>query len=249
MNDIDDNIASNAIKQKRKRPIALRVIAAAAAAVLLLTGFQALKRYKHPYESGANGVFIWNVHQFSYNITEKKDLNIPTKDELLESGFIDKDDAEDDDYWFLFEDALPSDVLKLYNFKTITLGNDNFIEQPGEVCAGSMLQDSKGRIDGMYFRYLLTHKKTGVTLCFSCEVYIKKFDMTHRYTDHRPDDRELIFLNDDSMCLLLEHRHNEDLVNSIADFSYDGVIYRIDTPYLNVDKERMKEVLFDLGVL
>lgn len=245
MNDIDDNIAANAIKKKRVRPITL-TIAAAAAAVLLFTGFQSLTRFKSRYDRGATGVFIYNYHQFCYNLTDKR-LNIPAKDELLKTGAVEVFE-DGDGYSVLFEDALPSDILKLCNAQPITLGNDNFTEQPGEVRI-EYISLNNGQNTHMQFNYSLTHKKSGVILDFNCEVSIKDHDTLMEYHGCKPDDRELISLNDNSMCLLLEHRHNEDLVNSIADFSYDGVIYRIDTPYLNVDKERMKEVLFDLGVL
>lgn len=243
LNDIDTQYI---IKPKRKKRLIALMIAAAAAAMMLMTGFTVV------LASGSPGVNVQigrhTDHQFSYNITDKKGLNTPTKDELLKMGGVD-DGIENSMYSFYFEDALPSDILKLYNAEPITLGNDNFIEQPCKIFVNS-LSYNDGQCDYLDFNYQLTHKKSGVILRFSCYVSINDFDPIVTHETDETFDKEIIPLNDGSMCLILEqHIEKTDGSYSKADFSYDGIIYRVISTANNVDKELMKEILSDLGVL
>lgn len=259
LNDIDTRYI---VKPKRVKHIkTIKYASAAAAACLVLssaavavaassTGFNF--RVITPAETPGVNVEIDNHtdHQFSYNITDKKNVKVLTKDELLEMGAVEQGDVENGIYSFLFEDALPSDILKLYNAEPITLGNDNFTEQPGNVCISS-LGYNNGQCDYLNFDYELTHKKSGITLHFNCYVSIDGFDLT---TTHETDEiskfnKETVILNDDTECLLLEQRMEDGDVSSTADFSYDGIIYIVNSLFNNMDMEQMKEVLADLGVL
>lgn len=257
LNDIDTRYI---VKPKRVKHIkTIKYASAAAAACLVLssaavavaassTGFNF--RVITPAETPGVNVEIDNHtdHQFSYNITDKKDLNILTKDELLKMGA--EVGSEESIYSACFEDALPSDILKLYNAEPITLGNDNFIEQPCKIFISS-LGYNNGQCDYLNFDYELTHKKSGIALHFNCYVSLDGFDLT---TTHETDEiskfnKETVVLNDDTECLLLEQRMEDGDVRSTADFSYDGIIYIVDSLFNNMDMEQMKEVLADLGVL
>lgn len=252
LNDIDTRYIIE--PKRRKRPIAL-IIAAAAAALMLMTGFTVV------VASGSPGVNVRHIrrtdhgpdlrydHQFSYNITDKKDINMPTKDELLKMGGV-FDGIENSIYSYYFEDALPSNILKLYNAELITLGNDNFIEQPCKIWVSSLGYNGIGQCEYLDFDYELTHKKSGVVLRFSCYVSINDFDPIVTHETDETFDKEIIPLNDGSMCLILEQYMEKNAGSySDADFSYDGIIYRVKSMSNNVDKEQMKEILSDLGVL
>lgn len=251
LNDIDTRYIIE--PKRKKRPIAL-IIAAAAAALMLMTGFTVV------VASGSPGVNVRLIrrtdhgpdlrydHQFSYNITDKKGLNILTKDELLKMG-AEVSDIESI-YSACFEDALPSDILKRYNAELITLGNDNFIEQPCKIWVSSLGYNGIGQCEYLDFDYELTHKKSGVVLRFSCYVSINDFDPIVTHETDETFDKEIIPLNDGSMCLILEQYMEKNAGSySDADFSYDGIIYRVKSMSNNVDKEQMKEILSDLGVL
>lgn len=252
LNDID---ARYIVKPKRVKHIKTIKYASAAAVACLVLSSAAVAVAASP--TGFNfrvitppdtpGVNVDTDHQFSYTITDKKNLNILTKDELLKMGAEVGD--ENSIYFACFEDALPSDILKLYNAEPITLGNDNFIEQPCKIFVSS-LGYYIGQCDCLEFYYRLTHKKSGVILRFSCIVSINDFDPIVTHETNETFDKEIIPLNDGSMCLILEqHMEKPDSSYSTADFSYNGIIYMVKSAANNVDKELMKEVLADLGVL
>lgn len=255
LNDIDTRYI---VKPKRVKHIkTIKYASATAAACLVLssaavavaassTGFN----FRVITPPDTPGVNVDTDHQFSYTIADKKNVKVLTKDELLEMGAVEQGDVENGIYSFLFEDALPSNILKLYNAEPITLGNDNFTEQPGNVCISS-LSYNNGQCDHLQFDYELTHKKSGIALHFNCYVSLDGFDLT---TTHETDEiskfnKEMVVLNDDTECLLLEQRMEDGDVRSTADFSYDGIIYIVDSLFNNIDMEQMKEVLADLGVL
>lgn len=254
LNDIDTRYI---VEPKRVKHIkTIKYVSAAAVACLVFssaavavaappTGF--IFRVITPAETPGVNIQIdhHNDHQFSYNITDRKNLNILSKDELLKMGA--EIDDEDSIYFACFEDALPSDILKPYNAEPITLGNDNFIEQPCKIFVNS-LGCYYDQCDQLEFDYNLTHKKSGIVLRFSCIVSINDFDPIVTHETNETFDKEIIPLNDGSMCLILE-QHMEDHSYSTADFSYDGIIYRIRNMSHNMNKEQVKEVLSDLGVL
>lgn len=251
LNDIDTRYIIE--PKRRKRPIAL-IIAAAAAALMLMTGFTVV------VASGSPGVNVRHIrrtdhgpdlrydHQFSYNITDKKDLNILTKDELLELGAVELGDLEKGFYVFDFDNVLPSDILKLYNAEPITFGNDNFTEKPDFFSIDASSLDKDDQYDYVNFSYSITHKKSGTVLGIGCYFSINGFDLTSTYESDETFDKEIISLNDGSMCLLLEQHMEDGYSYSTAAFSYNGVIYSIGSMD-HMNKEQMKEALSDLGVL
>ncbi len=252
LNDIDTRYIVKPKRVKRIKTIKYALVAAAAcltlsSAVVAVaappTGFD-FRVITPPDTKGVNVDEEW---QFSYNITDRKNLNILTKDELLEMGAEVGD--EDSIYSACFEEALPSDILKPFNAEPITLGNDNFIEQPCKIFVTS-LGYYDGQCDYLDFSYQLTHKKSGVILRFSCIVSINEFDPIVTHETDKTFDKEILPLNDGSMCLLLEqHMEKNGSSYSKADFSYNGIIYRVNSMSNNMDMEQMKEVLADLGVL
>lgn len=241
MNSIDDNIVSHAIREKRKRPIAL-MIAAAAASVTLLTGYTV-----HTFKTGTRGVNVNNEHQFYHDIKLQNGLTIHTKDEMLEMGAVELDGSyEQGLYIFDFYDTLPSDVLKIFNAAPITI-NDNFIEEPPDVHVFG-LSNGENDLENVEFRYKLTHKSSGITLEFKTNYIIDEVAIPNVYYEFKENMFEIIELSNSSEAMVAEE-HIGDNVYAYADFSYNGTIYRISSLFSNMDMDEMKQVLADLGVL
>lgn len=243
MSNIDDNIVSNAIREKRKRPIAL-MIAAAAAAVTLLTGYTV-----HTFKTGTRGVNVGDEHQFYHDIKLQNALTIPTKDELLQMGAVEKIDGayEDGFYGFDFNDTLPSDVFKIFNAAPFTI-NNNFIEEPSRVSVSGWSNKTGNDLGFVVFRYMLTHKSSGITLEFKTNYIIDEVAIPNVYYEFKEDMFEIIELSNGSEAMVAEE-HVGDNVYACADFSYNGTIYRISSLFSNMDMDEMKQVLADLGVL
>lgn len=244
LNDIDTKYIIE--PKRKKRPVAL-LIAASVAAITLMTGFTVMVNEVSPgvnVQGGQNA-----EHQFSYNVTDKKDLNILTKDELLKIDTVKEVEINGRIYSASFEEALPSDILKRYNVKSLLLGNDNFTEQPCQIFVRS-LDYSNGQCDYLRFDYNLTHKKSGMDLRFKCYVSIDGFDLTSTYESDETIDKEIIPLNDGSMCMLLEqHEEKPESSYVTAAFSYNGIIYDLMSWDYSMNSELMKEILSDLGIL
>lgn len=245
LNEIDTHYIVE--PKRRKRHIAL-MIAAAAAAMTLLTGFTV-----RIMTSDNAGVNINYENQFRYNITDNTDLNILTKSELLQLGAIERGDYDKGIYTFLFQNALPSNILKLYNAAPITLGNDNFTEEPCDIFVHAGVSDTETfRYVDITFSYQLTHKNTGIKLNFDCVCSINGYEpiVSHSHTSENKYITKIIDLNDGSKCLLDEGRNEErNDVWSYADFSYNGTVYWIDSNFNHMDIDQMEQVLSDLGVL
>ncbi len=245
LNDIDTRYIVE--PKRKKRPIVL-MIAAAAAAMTLLTGFTV-----SILTADTPGVNVNYENLLSYNMIDKKDLNILTKDELREMGAIERGAYDHGIYTFYFQNVLPSEILKLYNADPITLMNGNFTEEPSDVYVHGMFDTDNFEFTNLAFSYRLTHKKTGETLditsTFSingCQPIVSRsFDPeTQEFT------KEIFELNDGSKCLVDEVRNKGyDGVYGHADFSYNGAVYWIDTYSGKADINTMKQILADLGVL
>ena len=247
MNTIDNNIVSEAIKEKRKRPKTL-IIAAAVAAMTLLTGFTV-----RILTSDTPGVNVDYENLISFNVIDNKDLNILTKDELLEMGAIERGDYDRGIYTFLFQNALPSSIFKLYNAAPITLGNDNFTEEPCDILVHASVSDTAAfQYTDLTFSYKLTHKATGIKLGFDCIYSINGYDpiVSLSHTSENKYSTKIFDLNDGSKCLIEEGRSEERSdVWSLAHFSYNGTVYSIDSNFNYMDINQMEQVLSDLGVL
>lgn len=246
LNDIDTRYIVE--PKRKKRPIAL-TIAAAAAAMTLLTGFTV-----RILTSDDPGVNFNYENLFNYNIIDKKDLNILTKDELQEIGAIERGNFEYETYTFLFEDMLPSEILKLYNADPITLDNDNFTEEPSDVYVHGMFDNDSFEFKDLSFSYNLIHQKTGEKLDFTCTYSVDGYQISsnHSYDDQNQEcTKEVIDLNDGSKCLVTEvSNKGYEGIYGRADFSYNGAVYFIDSIYSGkIDMDGMKQILADLGVL
>lgn len=238
MSNIDDNIVSNAIREKRKRPIAL-MIAVVAAAVTLLTGFTV-----YTLKTGTRGVNIDDEHLFYHDITLQNALTIPTKDELLQMGADEDGDYENGIYFFAFSDVLPSDVFKIFNVEPITM-NDSFNEEPSDVWVLGF-SNAGNDLEFVKFSYDLTQKSSGIKLRFDTNYIIDEVGIPNEYYEFK--EFEVIELNNGSEAMVAE-QHLDDNVYAYADFSYNGAIYGISSFYSTMDMDEMKQVLSDLGVL
>ena len=247
LNDLDTRYV---IEPRRKKKTALLMIAAAAAAAMtMLTGYTV-----HVLTERDHGVFVNYDHQFDYNITNNKDLNILSREELFGMGAVEIGDLKQDIYTFHFENALPSDVLKLYNADPVTLGNDKFTEFPSEVSVHGMLDGKDGEMTHLDFSYELIHKNTGERISLTCAYSISGYQpiVTHNVDKGgQKYSSEIIELNDGSKCLVSEVRNKgyEEVYGKV-DFSYKGTCYLIDTIKSGkLDMNDMKRILSDLGTL
>lgn len=242
MSNIDDNIVSNAIREKRKRPIAL-MIAATAAAVTLLTGYTV-----YTLKTGTRGVNVDDEHLFYHDIKLQNGLTIPTKDEMLQMGAVELDGSyEQGLYSFDFYDTLPSDVFKIFNVAPITI-NDNFIEEPSQIHIFGWSKSAGNDLRNVEFSYDLTSKSSGIKLRFRTNFIIDEVGIPNEYYELKEDMFEIIELSNGSEAMVAEE-HVGDNVYAYADFSYNGAIYRISSFFSNMDMDEMKQVLADLGIL
>lgn len=238
------------IEPKRKKKTALLITAvAAAAAMTMLTGFTV-----HVISGNDRGVYVNYDYQFDYKLTDKKDLNILSREELLGMGAVEIGDLKQDIYTFHFENALPSDVLKLYNADPVTLGNDKFTEFPSEVSVHGMLDGKDGEMTHLEFDYELIHKNTGERISLTCTYSISGYQPIVAHNVDKNGQKyssEIIELNDGSECLVSEVRNKGyEGVYGGADLSYKGVCYLIDTIKSGkLDMDDMKQILSDLGTL
>lgn len=238
VSNIDDNIASAAIKEKRRKPIALMIAAAALISTIALTSVMGAKSHDS-LTADTPGVNVDYVHLFNFNLVDKKDLNILTKDELREIGAIERGSFEQGIYTFLLENALPSDILKMYNADPITFGNDNFTEEPSDVYVHGMMFDPDNfEFKDLRFSYKLIHKKTNTKLAIDYLYSIDDFQLV--WSTGKIDDYEVIVLNDGSKAM----------VNSYgAIMSYNGAVIDVNSYHKEVGIDGMKQILADLGVL
>ena len=108
MNTIDNNIVSDVIREKRKRPIALIIVAAAA--ISLLVGFTALGNTNHLFTTNNGERLYFNVY--------RNELTVP------EEYF-----SEDKFLKVVKESKLPTELFE--EFGAAILMNDNFSEKNG----------------------------------------------------------------------------------------------------------------------
>lgn len=244
LNDIDARYLAE--PKRKKRPAAL-YIAAAAAAMTLLTGFTV-----RVLTSDTPGVNLGYENLFNYNLVDKKDLNILTREELREMGAIERGDFDHGIYTFLFQGVLPSEIFKLYNAAPVTLGNDNFTEEPCDVYVHGMFDTDNFEFGDLSFDYKLTYK-TGAILDMCIGYSVDGYQPVLSIAIDRENQvavNDVIELNDGSKCLILgvKNKGCDDIYGS-AEFSYNGAMYSINTLDTTVGMVEVKQILADLGVL
>ncbi len=225
INDIDDSIITNAAKTP-KRPIAL-MIAAAAAAALLVTGFAAAFR---------SGVRINGKEAFDYDLTVQE-MTIPEKEELTALGAVDTQKSE---YSFDWE-TLPSELWNTFGISPLMNGSFT-----GEKCGTSVWVDfTNGVPTSASFDYELTDNKRGLPVEVSIYCLLK--EGAGLRSDYEEDVGETVTLNDGSKALIYDvYLGGYEKYKAYADFSYGGIVYTLSAW---TDKQGMTDILSDFGVL
>lgn len=239
MNDIDDNIASNAIAARRRRPIAL--IVAAAAAMMLLVGFVSANRH---------GTFsLGTEHMFDYTL-KKYDITIPDEYKPCEENM------------YNYAGVVDTGVVELFEkFNAPLLINQNFSADIDTEAAdivpwtySNMNTGAEEEVKGVPFINVFSYY-----VDFAYYLYDKNIDRNINFwamyltadadddfgvfdgvDSTAADNSELVKLNDGSDCFVGA---------GYAEFSYNGVKYSIDLGYGERTVDLTKQVLTDLGVL
>lgn len=175
VSNIDDNIVSNAIKEKRKRPIAL-MIAAAAAAMTLLVGFTVYNRSHHTldYDKGS----------FELNVTLHDEVIIPEEYKSYRYTL------------YTMEDTTAEEMFKMFNAKPLI--TDKFEYTEGDhgpaVSTGSVT-----------FRCSLYNKTVNRDLSMYAEYIFDNYDVTFSTTKvGNANDYKVVQLNDGSRAVISE---------------------------------------------
>lgn len=230
LTDIDDSIISEAKRKKHRVPLAIKlaVIAAALAAVV---GFTIAYR---------NTVSLNNHNVFDYNLTVQE-MTIPSKEELTALGAVDEEKGE---YTFKWR-VLPDKLFDTFGIKPLI--NDNFIVK--ECDTHIRINISGETAFNAEIDYDLTDKSgTAVGVTIFCMLK-EGAGLSSNYIMDKTDESgsELFDLNNGSKGLLFDYYLGGlDITKSYADFSYDGIAYQL---YAETDKEGMKKIISDLGVM
>ena len=257
--ELDNDILTNAFKSKRKKHIMLSVIAAAAA-LSILVGFTVI---------GRGTAEINGKPLFEFHFSKHTEAVIPPLEDMIAMGAEDIRSFELGDtdykpgeysYWIA---AKPSEIIKKYNITPLI--NDNFSEDitidsfPKNFYQDSFYTEEQaqwycrtnvGVYDwGIFFRYYLVDKQSGVPVSFAVSCHTEDPDSPGLW-QFTPGDNEVITLNNGEKAMLevtFSSSLNSDNVKttSEAHFSYDGTLYHIQAL---TDLDGMKQILSNLGI-
>lgn len=246
--ELDNSVLENAFKPRKKKPIALIVIAAAAA-VSLLVGFTAAHR---------NYVALNGEPLFEYNIKIHDEVIIPPLEEMKTVGAVELEQSVEDHGYIYYIQARPSEVIKKYNLTPMI--NDNFSEEinidnyPDLLLNGiyqtyvSVPQNMNfngSTASFLHFRYFLIDKQNGLPVDFTmmCHIVEPKTPLNRRFKAEE-GNFELIELNTGEKAYV-EQTFYTDKTSSYAAFTYDGIVYSVSA---DTDLAGMKQILADLGI-
>lgn len=240
MSEIDDSIITNT-KKTKKRP--LLIIAAVAAVLMLIMG--AAVASSRSGEVKVNGESVSDL-----NYTVQENVSLLTREEFLEMG---AKITEDSGHYTKYElNALPSEILQIHNLPLLT--SDNFNEKRSNVQVGYSYFDEEIGIGDIDLSYSLTNKTNGAAVDFAVIAilsehvhysmeFISLIGNNHR-SEYNKVDYEFLTLNDGSQAMITPFGIRDGWY---AYFTYNGLIYEIHVS--DTDKEEMKQILTDLGVL
>lgn len=256
MNDIDDNIVANAVKTRKKRPIALIVAAAAAVSILALTGYADKNDEYRPegkdvmIEYSDGSVFGFDLSTFDIAIPDQY------KPDSTSSNLIKMSDCTTK-----ATGVLPSELFEAFGLTMLT--SDNFIEfsenfeletlNRYDYINDAIIKEFGPPVyvygsDGIEFWYHLYDKNTQRLVSIQAH-----YCTTENYSCTVDDGetckyKQILTLKDGSKCRVTENN---------ATFAYEGVVYQIDMwcPEYGVDWNykddfiKLKQVIKDLGIL
>lgn len=245
--ELDNSVIENAFKPKRKKPVALIVIAAAVV-VSLLVGFTTT--YRMPVYH--NGKELFGITEVAH-----PDAVIPSIEELTAMGAYDIEKWSGQYTYYI--KAKPSEIIRKYNLTPLI--NDNFSDEvtindipddtnlfklsyfyseednlkllPGtEVTVG----DKENYVN---FKYFLVDKQNGLPICVRVTYTIHKV-IPFGFQAFNGDDIRVIDLNTGEKAVI--HGSSD---SAIASFGYHGVSYFITG---QTDVDGMNQILKDLGI-
>ncbi len=240
--ELDNTVLENAFKPEKKKPIALIVIAAAAA-LSLLVGFTVAIR---------NNVVFNGKPLFDYNIRIHDEVVIPSAEEMEEMGAYNFDFLGDS--YVCNINADPFEVID--KFGLTPLGKDNFSmfvnkDNPDDAAYHmhiGVIDDLiryEGRESSINLQYMLVDNKLGVNVMFLTTCFFDETTTQHSWEweqDEQVERHEVIDLNNGENALLYTINSN---TRTFATFTYDGIIYKV---IAGTDIDGMKQILADLGI-
>lgn len=234
LNNVDDEFVSQAANTRKKRPIALVIVAAAAVITTLFVGFSVANR---------NTVRVNNKDVFDYSLTVQE-ITIPTDSEMSTLGAVNQHKSEYSYEW----KTLPSNLFKAFGISPII--NESFSE---EECENSIWVNytSNGVPANTTLNYELTNKKLNQAVqfqifCMNKEGAGLNANLIASATDK--DNMETMMLKDGSKAIIYEDfLGGYNISVSSANFSYNGIAYSL--KIRDGNNNDMKQVLADLGVL
>ena len=255
--ELDNDVLENAFKPRKKKPIALVVIAAAAVVLSLLVGFTAAYRYN----VSVNGKPV-----FDYNITIHDEVTPLSFEELTEMGVSELYQHQEKGilegiYEYAMEDIDPRDLIQKYNI-TLLGNNNNFSRADNKGYSTTRVRAlenyHENGIYGSYvtFIYWLADDRLDIPVSFRAICLTEEFnaDFAADFRSIKPDGSDIAYidLNNNEMALI-HQRNSDDVksyasfdVRSLATFTYDGIIYYISA---DTDIEGMKQIFSDLGIV
>lgn len=240
MNNIDDNIITNAEKTNKK-PIFLRVGIIAAAAAILLVGFTNVERF---------GFYVNGTQMNDYELGATPNIEFPSRKECEKAGAIVRHYVDTGNFTYFFEDFSPKDIFKMYNINPLM--NDKFTLNPGDVYVHANSSGDESDPENVVFSYNMIHNTMGINLYVDCQYSVKGGTApiaSVKMGDNQKYKTETVRLNDGNKAVLLEVRNDgyDDVYTSV-DFIYDNAVYHFYSfDYLTI--EQMKQILADLGIL
>lgn len=231
LDDIDENIAAEAVrpaKKKMKKPLKIILIAAAAASLALVVGF-------------ASGVVGGGDHKLNFGVGDSANhsfyFNLSSQEFTIPDEFTSRLTHG------LYRgevDTPPSELFRMFGI--MPLMNENFTDSDGRKTKITILDDGvmSRSVD---FAYYLHDKKLDKDIRFKASYVSDIENYSSEGTYHFEEDAkpDLITLNDSSLCLV---------TNKMAVFSYNGVRFEfiIDDTDDPSGADTVKQVLADLGV-
>ena len=221
MSEIDDNLIVTDTKKTRKRP--LLIVAAAVAALAVITGASVVSKYQ---------VMINDEPFMDLNMKVQKDINLDPYEQFIEMGAKhDRNPKGTDFYWIT---ARPSEVFEVLNAPLLL--NDNFTDEPTRIqlwLANVPDGEERGFLEVDYDLY---DKETGVKVhIFSNCILSENAEFSSGW--HRDDEKqpEILDLNDGSKLAFFDDVFDDVFDENhcwIGDFSYGGIYYQfhIDKP-------------------
>lgn len=245
--ELDNSVLENAFKPRKKKPIALVVIAAAAA-VSLLVGFTTINR---------NRVVRDGETLFDVVFKEHREAVIPPLEEMAEMGYLEivKRNADKPEEYNYFILAKPSEVIKKYNLSLLV--NDNFSEDvtiddyPKDIFYDGFYSEESRKLfprtsvdikkDMIYFQYYLVDKQSGTAVDLDATFFIRDVNFPGVWVFFGKRDYKVLNLNTGEKAIIIY----KDASSSSAHFTYDGVAYHI-TAYTDINGT--EQILKNLGI-